>query len=104
MPPTIRVRLTEGEFLERAVRRLREQEPHEDDLVGQPRDVHDEPLPRDVLEADWVDEGGEEAREAAEELEDGDAARALHVRPYFDHVGWVLVSLVFTQSRRNSLA
>lgn len=78
--------LTKGKFLQRAVRRFGEQEPHKDNLVREPRDVHDEPFPRDVAESDGVDEGGEETREAAEELEDGDAAGALHVRPYFDHV------------------
>lgn len=80
--------LTECQLLQRAVRRLGEQEPYKYHLVRQPRYVHDEPLPRDVFEADGVDEGGEEAGEAAEELEDSDTAGALHVGPYFDHVGW----------------
>jgi hypothetical protein len=84
--PIPKVMLTESQFLKRTVRCLREQEPDKHDLVREPSDIHDKPLPRNVSETNGVDKSCEEACKATEELEDSDAAGALHVGPYFDHV------------------
>lgn len=79
--------LTEGQLLQGPVRGLWEEEPDETDLEGQPAAVGDQPLPADIVQTDRVDKGGEEAGHAAEQLEDGDAARALGVGPQLDEVG-----------------
>ncbi len=78
---------TKSQLLQGAAKGLGEHEVDEADLKGEPAAVRDEVLPAGALEADGVDKGGEEAGEAAEQLEDGDTAGALGVGPDFDHVG-----------------
>lgn len=61
--------LTECQLLKSAVRGLREEEPHKHNLKGQPTAIRDEPLPADVVQANRVDECGEEIGHASKELE-----------------------------------
>lgn len=82
--------LTESQFLKRPVSGFREVEPHKYDFVCEPGAIHDEPFPRDVLETDRIDEGGEETSQATEELENGDTAGSLQVWPHLDHVGYIM--------------
>ena len=58
-------RRTESEFLQCAAEGLGEHKVHEADLKGEPAAVRDEVLAADVVEADGVDESGEEAGETA---------------------------------------
>ena len=62
--------LTERQFLQRSPCSLGEEEPDEANLERKPAAVADQEFPADVLQADGVDEGSEEAGATAEELED----------------------------------
>jgi hypothetical protein len=84
---------TEGKFFKGATVCLGEEEVDEDNFISEPAAVRDEVLPADVLEANRVDEGGEETSQTAEKLEDGDAAGAFSIWPNLDHVGCVMVSV-----------
>lgn len=77
----------ERQLLERAPVRLGEEEPDKDNLEREPDAVEDEVAPPLVGETDGVDKGREEVGQAAEELEEGDAARAQGVGPHLDEVG-----------------
>jgi hypothetical protein len=79
---------TESELLQGAAKGLGKHKVHKADLEAEPAAVRDEIPPADVPETDGVDKGGEEAGETAEELEHGNAARALGIGPDLDHVGW----------------
>lgn len=78
--------LTECQLLEGTVRSLGEEEPNKDDFKCQPAAVCDQPLPANVVEANGIDERGEEIGHASKELEQSKSAGSLCVRPYFDHV------------------
>jgi len=78
--------LTEGELLEGAAKGLGEEEVDEDDLEREPAAVRDEVSPADIVETDGVDKGGEEAGQAAKELEGGDSVGALGEGPHLNHV------------------
>lgn len=78
---------TEGKFFQGAAEGLGEQEVDEANFKAEPAAVGDEVLPAGALEADGVDKGGEEAGETAKELEHGDTAGTLGIRPDLDHVG-----------------
>lgn len=45
----------ERQFFQRLAKRLREEEVDEDDLEAEPAHVHQQILPADVLQTDWVD-------------------------------------------------
>lgn len=78
--------LTEGELLERAIRRLGEEEPDDADLEEEEDAVGDVVLPPGVRDPDRVDELVEEAGRAAPPLEDGDTLRARVVWEELDEV------------------
>ncbi len=56
---------TKSELLQGAAESLGEHEVHETDFKSEPAAVRDKVLPADVVEADGVDEGGEETGETA---------------------------------------
>jgi len=80
-------KLTESKLFQRSAECLGEEEVYEADLVAQKYDVRDEVAPARVLQSDGVDKGGEEGRETAPQLEPGETARSLCVRPNLNHVG-----------------
>lgn len=93
--------LTECQFLQGAIRRLGEEDEDEDNLEREPADVDEEPLPRNAVEPDGVDVRREEAGAAAEELEEGDTARAEVEGVELDEVGCSrLVSTNFSRLSR----
>lgn len=77
----------EGEFFQCATIRLREHEIDEDVFKSQPGAISDEPSPGYVVQSNGVDEGGEKACAASEELEDGDALGALGEWEEFNEIG-----------------
>jgi hypothetical protein len=86
----------ECKFLEGSVGGFGEEEPDKDDLVDKEDAVYDKPLPLDVVEADRVDEGGEESSSTTPELEESNTTVTLHVGPYLDQVSYHELALMFT--------
>ena len=78
---------TERQLLQRPSRSLREHEVDENDFEGKPAAVRDQIPPAYIVEADGVHEGGEEGGETAEQLESGNSAGSLGVRPELNEVG-----------------
>lgn len=94
MEGVVKGRRTEGELLEGPPAGLRVEHVDDEELEGNPATVDGEVAPPDGVEGDGVDVRGEETRELAEDLLDGDTAAALSVGPELNEVGYsVLASL-----------
>lgn len=79
--------LTKGKLLKSTAGCLREHEEDKGNLKRDPAAVADEIAPRSVLQADGVDECGEEASAAAEKLEKGNTTRSVAERPDLHEIG-----------------
>lgn len=78
--------LTEGQLFQSSIRSLREEEPDKSYFKCKPAAVSNQPFPTNVLQTDRIHERREESSTTAEELKDGNAARAFGVWPEFNQV------------------